>query len=270
MNDYSEATVILPTVNYGFSALISTLKYTSLWKNKKLNYQGLKQPSKWFMLKKDANFLNHFHSINVSKIIKTLNKAFKLIIQKDYTHSDSLLEYLRYRIDKIKETIPVVSKKLYFPSIEMYPVNSVHKINDSYLIDYKHPLFLQMNNELALSLQKKYFKGMLTFDYQSFSSQYSVLRVESSTNRRERGSLYTSINYNENMNKKLAYGDFKIVCQLMQNQIKKWSHAAVELFKENQSWNHNGPYSSDIIYLSDTKNSLFLIKNISFSFFIFN
>ncbi|XP_022236493.1 uncharacterized protein LOC106477095 isoform X2 [Limulus polyphemus] len=157
-NDFSEATVILPTRKYGFQAMKSTAKYASLWKGQPVSVRWLSQPSEWFLMKKDVDFLAKTQQLNVTELYLYLEATMKLMLDGCFNNARNFLKFVRARITNIKEKQKIKRFKASLPSPQLYFVKSPTVFHHGYLTDDFHKLYIQLNKTVSALLQENNYR----------------------------------------------------------------------------------------------------------------
>ncbi|XP_072035351.1 uncharacterized protein [Amphiura filiformis] len=266
INDFPEATTILPLKNSTFTALYSTLNHTSSWKNVSLDMRGVTLPMQWFTDYKKAEFYNMTDKLNVSNIFHLLESVAVLIGHQDYVQANNTVQIIRQGFSKLERKLTVNTINITGPSKELYgTVPPVFRDNSTY-INSTTGLFMALTEDYAMMLRAHNYKGLLRFDYQLLEPKFSHLIVRSSSKRQSMSPGNSYAFYSRNSPSQSGYkvkADFAEVCNLMVKTPGKWKSAVVHLYKSNQSWDHSGKHASDLHFATDAS---FLLRNISMSF----
>ncbi|XP_038065989.1 uncharacterized protein LOC119736056 isoform X2 [Patiria miniata] len=271
MNDFPEATVILPT-GPAMDALHSTAWLSAKWKNISADTTGVSLPASWFSLYRQAIFYQRTPHLNVSHIISALNQTASLINNTLYAEASSSLHIIRKDLQKLASRLKVTNLTFDLPSEGLYPTVKPTTQNGSYVVSKTDGLFLAVEETKAAMLRAANFKGLLRFEYRLQKETFSHLKVYSSTSRQNkppRKELLVS-RYSESGREKevfVKHGDFAEVCDIMVTSSGAWESAVVALLKVNQAWDHTAEHSSDLYFVADES---FLLRNISLEFQVFS
>ncbi|XP_070579553.1 uncharacterized protein [Ptychodera flava] len=271
LNDFPEATTILG-VNGNNEILERTEFWSSQWKDLPSNPTGIELPTVWYTYMKTLQFYNKTRNLDVSEIFRILESVSMLISNGNYVVAEDILNYVvRSKVSEVEGKLRVTNIAMKVPSVDAYSVCDVI-INGSYYINKTTGLYLQINESLAGRLRKENFQGYLQFQYQHLSSNFSSFQVYSSSKRKRQGTKYSTLSNffgrSAISGDFIRTGDYAEVCNIMVKQQGVWQSARVELYKDNQSWDHTGYHGADLHFKTDQ--SPFLISNISLSFQIYS
>ncbi|XP_022095381.1 uncharacterized protein LOC110981791 isoform X2 [Acanthaster planci] len=271
MNDFPEATVLLPT-SPSLGTLHSTAWLSAKWKNISMDIRGVSLPATWFSLYSQAMFHRLTPRVNVSHIILALEETALLINSTLYIKASSCLHHIRKSLQKLTSQLKVTNMTLDLPSKGLYPTVKPTTEAGSYVVRKTEGLFLAVDEARAAVLRAANFKGLLRFEYRLQEQTFSHLRVYSSTSRQDRqprrellASRYPGSGRHGELY--IRYGDYAEVCDIMVASSGTWESAVVALYKVNQAWDHSAEHSSDLYFVADHS---FLLRNISLEFQIFS
>ncbi|XP_077980135.1 uncharacterized protein LOC144435413 [Glandiceps talaboti] len=268
MNDFPEATPILG-VDGDNEMLYRTEYWSSQWKCVKSQPVVIELPIVWFRYMKILQFYNQTRGLVVSDVLKTMDTISLLLSHGDYSLAEGILSnVIKAKIKEIENAVEVTNLTVRVPSRDMYTVYDTVVVNGSYYINHTVGLYVQMNDSIATTLQHENFKGYLEFQYKLLADNFTNLYVYSSSKRHQPGTEYYVLprydNLHVNLERKSHFGDFSEVCNIMVKKPGIWQSARVQLYKQNQSWDHSGHHGADIYFI--TKETPFLISNLNLSF----
>ncbi|XP_078588702.1 uncharacterized protein LOC144869345 [Branchiostoma floridae x Branchiostoma japonicum] len=273
MNDYSEASVLLPTKQYGFEALYTTELFASFWKGSQSDSAGVTLPTWWFSLKKSIAFLNQT-GVNITKVAAQIEDCSTKISLGSYAAAANCLEAVQLKTDMLYTHLTVDDFTLEVPNGKMYFVKPPLMKFGAYLLNTTHGLYLRMSDVMARVLLTNNYVGFLQFDYILLDNAFTRIQVYSSTKRKSTGTTFmafprqtTDKQYTEIIDSVEA-GNFAVVCDLMNKVPGVWHHANVRLYKSNIAWDHTAPLNSDLHFKA--VGGSYLVKRISLEFHVYH
>lgn len=233
-SDYTEGHEIEPTVENGYTALLSTLKYSSIFKNEQANNKGLKLPLQLFKLRQKSSFLKK-SNIDTQEFNKELNKIAVLLSNGEYDKASLLLKTAKKEANKKENSLKIDS---YHISKDLI-VNG-KKQNGIYNI--KSKTYIKIADNILNKLIKNHYTGYISFDY--LDENVEKIELLSHT-------------------KKTA--NYAVVAEIRTNKSNTWKTAKVELFDTNIDLTKKFNSSSNFIFKGAGK-----VKNIKFDYKVYS
>ncbi|XP_071813674.1 uncharacterized protein [Apostichopus japonicus] len=275
MNDFPESTPIVALNDSNFS-LKSTSLHIKAWKNLKADDKGIYLPQEWYRLQKAIQYYGLTPGVNVSSLFAYLNTAGQAIDNQDYTTASDELQTCRSQLESLISHLHSNNMTIHVPSPSMSPSIPPMMMNGSYVINGTAGLYLTLDSDTSKILVNSNYKGLLHFWYLPLNSSLNYLKVFSPTKRKDaafkedkiflsrRNTHLPNVPNQTVTNLLTIVGDFAEVCSLVTNSSSgTWHKATVEMYKINQSWEHAGPYKSDLHFESL---GAYLVQNISLEF----
>ncbi|XP_071813680.1 uncharacterized protein [Apostichopus japonicus] len=212
----------------------------------------------------------------VSSLFAYLNTAGQAIDNQDYTTASDELQTCRSQLESLISHLHSNNMTIHVPSPSMSPSIPPMMMNGSYVINGTAGLYLTLDSDTSKILVNSNYKGLLHFWYLPLNSSLNYLKVFSPTKRKDaafkedkiflsrRNTHLPNVPNQTVTNLLTIVGDFAEVCSLVTNSSSgTWHKATVEMYKINQSWEHAGPYKSDLHFESL---GAYLVQNISLEF----
>ncbi|XP_071493302.1 uncharacterized protein [Diadema antillarum] len=279
MNDFPEATPILPIMESSLQSLYSTSKYASIWKGQSIDTRWVGLPGEWYHLYKAMQFYNRTAGINVSALEEILEHAGKAIGQgSTQTASYLLMSAKKLLDDNVRPSVRQENLTLTVPGPAMTFSVPPSLLNGSYVINKTAKLYLQMSENTAAPVRKCNFKGLLRFQFQTLDRDLSYLRVTSSTRYTSEGRRLLKFFVSKGLVEEASHqatseysveADRSEVCKIYtgKDENSVWQNATVPLYKQNQAWDHSAAHGSDLVFGT---NGHFLVRNISLEFTMYS
>ncbi len=149
-NDYPEATVIEPTVEFGFRELITTEKYAAQFKEIKSDSTGVELPYRLFNLRTEARTWAQAN-YNLDQINQLLNEAGQLISNQKYAQAVQLMDQAHDKISNLYRDYPTEELEFDFKQLNQ--------------IDLSSGFNIQFPAGVGEKLHNNHFVGYLEFEY---------------------------------------------------------------------------------------------------------
>lgn len=232
-SDYTEGHEIEPTVEDGYTALNSTLKYASQFKDEKVDTEGTKLPLKLFQIRKSSKFLKSV-GIDSKELDAKLNEAAQFISNGKYEAAKLRLEEL----DKLVEPKSKSIKTTSYTQDKTLLMNGKKQNNGVFGV--KDKLLIKLDSKLVNRLLKNHYTGFFTFEY--LDDKVQKLELVSHTT-------------------KLSKSKFSVVSEIRTNNSKNWKSAKVELYNANIDLSKTFAEQSNFMF-----RGMGTVRNIKFSF----
>lgn len=232
-NDYTEATTVEPTVEFGFDDMEVTQKYAAAFKGIRSDPSGIRLPARLFRLRKRGRFLART-GFDTQAFVAKLDSAAKLISNREYPQADAPLKEAESLIAEMETQL--TSEPLTVRDGDPDGKLSVRgpASDGTYSLHGGKKLYLRLDEGLAKKLRTHNWDGILEFEY--FDSGDKKFRVISSPARpdvpgpRHVANLYS------------------VVCEIKKDGGNRWEDARVRLFKVNTRFDHKAASDSDIVF----------------------
>ena len=235
-NDYTEATSVEPTVEFGFDDMEVTQKYAAAFKGIPSDPSGIRLPARLFRLRKKGQFLART-GFDTQAFVAKLDRAAKLISNREYPQADALLK-------EAESLIAEMETQLTSETLTVRDDGPDGKLSvrgpasdGTYSLHGGEKLYLRLDEGLAKKLRTHNWDGILEFEYFDFGDK--KFRVTSSPARpdvpgpRHVANLYS------------------VVCEIKKDGGNRWKDARVRLFKVNTRFDHKAANNSDIVFSGD-------------------
>ena len=244
-NDFTEATVIEPTEDYGYREIAATQEYAAAFKRLSYDPAGLRLPERLFRLRKDQAWLTRT-GFDISDAGPILNRSGLHIASREYAEAADLLGAVETRFAALQaEAVKETFSLLLGQGLETVGPNA--QAGDVLEINKDKPLLLQIDEAIAKKLRHRNFEGTVSFDYlDEGEGRVQVLQVP----------ILRPVDEGVRRGAK-----FWQVCDIHQTATGNWIPARVPIHKEAAALNHKGPLGFDFAFLANTK-----IRNLRMDF----
>lgn len=244
-NDFTEATVIEPTEQYGYREIAATQEYAAKFKGLSYDPAGLKLPERLFRLRKDQAWLTRT-GYDVSDAGPTLDRAGLHIASREYALAADLLgmaetRFAALRTRAVEEKFSLAlgrGLETVGPGVQAAKILEISKAK---------PLLLQVDEIIAEKLRRRNFEGTASFDYFD-KGQGRVLMLQVPILRK----------VDEGVRRGAKFWQ---VCDIHKTATGDWIPARVRIGKEAAALNHKGTFGFDFAFVSDAR-----IRNLRMDF----
>ena len=248
-NDYTEATSVEPTVEFGFDDMEVTQKYAAEFKGIPSDPSGVRLPAKLFKLRKRSELLART-GFKTKALAELLDRTAMAISNGKYAQAGKLLKSAQAKVDEMARKTVSEKATFAFPGPKIAAAIAPKPVAGAYALAKKNVLALRFDEASAKVLRENNFNGFLNFEY--FDEGEQTFTVFCSPARPNvRGPRHVAKRYSD-------------VCQIKKEATGKWVKARVKVFKVNAGFNHKAPKKSDFVFFGDVK-----VRNISFDFEVF-
>ena len=248
-NDYTEATTVEPTVEFGFDDMEVTQKYAAEFKGIESDPSGIRLPARLFKLRKKCHFLSRTR-IDPTVIVVVLDKASQAISAGRYAEGARHLEVAEQRAAAMARPITSEKVSLTFPGPKITAMAGPKPVDGAYQLAKPSGLALRFDEPVAARLRESNFDGYLTFEYLDEGTGTFTVRC-SPARPNVKGPRHVAKLFSE-------------VCRIRKDGTGKWVRAKVKVFKVNARFDHKAPKRSDIVFFGDAT-----VRNIALDFEVF-
>lgn len=238
-NDFSEATVVQPTFDFGFREMETTEHYAAEFKGIPSDPSGIKLPLQLFELRKKEDFFKRTGFDTVG-LIDVLDKIAEAIGSGKYIQAKALLTTAKEQSENMESLICAEKFITCFPSEKIKSIGSLLESDGVYKLN--NGLYLRFEEALSEKLRTHNFEAFLEFEYLD-TGREDFMVLTSSPRPDSKDSRYSE------------------VCRIRKDGPDGWVKAKVKLHKVNSAFTHDAQNGSDFIFKGNGQ-----VKNISFSF----
>ena len=222
-NDYTEATVVEPTREYGDRELAVTEEYGARYKGIPSRPEGIKLPPRLFALRKRRAFLAGV-GFDVARYAGQLDRIGQLISTGKYKRAATELKAIEQRFDRLARQIETDQVSLEIGKGLTVVSGPTPGPGGAYTLDQANGLGLLVDEAVAAKLREHHWDGLVSFEY--LDKGRNRFQMWQSPTRRSRPSHNST---------RPLYGQ---ALQIIKTDTGKWTPAKARLYKVNAALDH--------------------------------
>ncbi len=244
-NDFTETTVVEPTVEFGYREIATTQEYAAKFKDLPHDPAGLELPERLFTLRKDRAWLART-GFELGDTAPKLDQAGRCIAAREYAQAADLLDDVKSRFADLHSQ---TAQEVFSLSLEQGLEVTGPSVETEGTFEVKRaaPLALRVDELIAQELRERNFEANLSFDY-----------LDQGVGRVQVAQVPIARPVEKGLRRNAKFWQ---VCDIHLTDTGLWLPARVHIYKQTSALNHKGLFDADFAFLADTR-----IRNIRMDF----